>query len=79
MAERLVSDTWQQGSPYENYVGRWSRRVAPLFLAWLDMPAGRRPQVAGRRLWYGCVMCGDRRPMFAGIGHRGGAVGGFSR
>lgn len=37
-----VSDTWERGSPYEQYIGRWSRRVAPLFLAWLDQPAGRR-------------------------------------
>ncbi|GAB4559586.1 MAG: class I SAM-dependent methyltransferase [Rhizobacter sp.] len=37
-----VSDTWERGSPYEQYIGRWSRRIAPLFLAWLDQPAGRR-------------------------------------
>ncbi|RIH90503.1 Demethylmenaquinone methyltransferase [Calidithermus terrae] len=35
-------DTWEQGDPYERYVGRWSRRVAPLFLAWLGVPARRR-------------------------------------
>jgi SAM-dependent methyltransferase len=39
--ERL-SDSWERGSPYEQYVGRWSRRVAPLFLSWLSIPAGRR-------------------------------------
>lgn len=37
-----VSDTWERGSPYESYIGRWSRGIAPLFLAWLDQPAGRR-------------------------------------
>src|SRR5512145_2332529 len=37
-----VSDTWKRGSPYERYVGRWSRQVAPRFLSWLDIPAGRR-------------------------------------
>jgi Methylase involved in ubiquinone/menaquinone biosynthesis len=37
-----VSDTWERGSPYEQYVGRWSRRVAPLFLSWLNIPGGRR-------------------------------------
>jgi SAM-dependent methyltransferase len=37
-----VSDTWERGSPYERYVGRWSRLVAPQFLDWLDIPAGRR-------------------------------------
>jgi len=36
----MASDTWAQGDPYEQYVGRWSRQVAPLFLAWLDLPAG---------------------------------------
>lgn len=42
MQPKQVSDTWEQGDPYERYVGRWSRRVAPLFLSWLDLPAGRR-------------------------------------
>lgn len=37
-----VADTWQGGDPYERYMGRWSRRVAPAFLAWLDLPPGRR-------------------------------------
>ncbi len=37
-----VSDTWERGSPYEQYIGRWSRRIAPLFLDWLDQPAGKR-------------------------------------
>ena len=38
----FVSDTWERGSPYEQYIGRWSRRVAPLFLDWIGLPAGRR-------------------------------------
>src|SRR5688500_20286386 len=42
MAHKQVLDTWERGSPYEQYVGRWSRRVAPLFLSWLSIPAGRR-------------------------------------
>ncbi len=37
-----VSDTWERGSLYERYVGRWSRRVAPPFLSWLGIPAGRK-------------------------------------
>lgn len=41
MAHKQVSDTWERGNPYERYVGRWSRRVAPLFLSWLNIPAGR--------------------------------------
>lgn len=35
-------ETWGAGSPYERYVGRWSRRVASRFLAWLDLSAGLR-------------------------------------
>ena len=42
MAPRPRSDTWERGDPYEHYVGRWSRRVAPRFLAWLGIPAERR-------------------------------------
>lgn len=33
-----MPDNWQSGDPYEQYVGRWSRRVAPKFLDWLAMP-----------------------------------------
>src|SRR5512134_1258302 len=42
MENRQVSDTWERGDPYEQYVGRWSRRVAPLFLSWLGIPGGKR-------------------------------------
>ena len=35
MGQKQVSDAWERGSPYEQYVGRWCRRVAPLFLSWL--------------------------------------------
>ena len=37
-----ASDNWQVGAPYERYVGRWSRRVAPAFLEWLDVPPAKR-------------------------------------
>jgi SAM-dependent methyltransferase len=40
--DRQISDIWQRGSPYELYMGRWSRRVAPLFLDWLGLPPGLR-------------------------------------
>ena len=33
-------DSWKAGDLYEPYVGRWSRRVADRFLAWLGLPAG---------------------------------------
>lgn len=42
MSSTPVPDTWERGSPYEWYIGRWSRQMAPLFLAWLDRPAGQR-------------------------------------
>lgn len=41
MPQDPVSDTWERGDPYEQYVGRWSRRVAPHFLSWLRIPPGR--------------------------------------
>lgn len=42
MALPLIADHWERGDPYERYVGRWSRRVAPRFLSWLNLPAGLR-------------------------------------
>jgi SAM-dependent methyltransferase len=35
------TETWDSGETYERYVGRWSRRVARDFLAWLAIPVGR--------------------------------------
>lgn len=37
-----VADAWERGDPYERYIGRWSRAVAPLFLDWLAAPSGAR-------------------------------------
>jgi SAM-dependent methyltransferase len=37
-----LPDTWEQGRPYEQYIGRWSRLIAPLFLSWLDIAHDRR-------------------------------------
>jgi len=42
MDRRRVSDTWEQGDPYERYVGRWSRAVAPRFLSWLGIQHRRK-------------------------------------
>ena len=33
-------DNWGSGRPYEQYVGRWSRKVAKEFLAWLGVSPG---------------------------------------
>lgn len=31
-------DLWSAADAYERYMGRWSRRIAPLFLDWLAVP-----------------------------------------
>lgn len=36
MAEATRHDAWQAGDAYDNYMGRWSRLVAPRFLGWLS-------------------------------------------
>ena len=38
MAQTSRHDAWQAGDRYDAYMGRWSRRVAPLFLEWFDAP-----------------------------------------
>jgi trans-aconitate methyltransferase len=38
MAGVQPSDSWNEGDPYEMYVGRWSRLVARQFLDWLNLP-----------------------------------------
>ncbi|GAA0454780.1 methyltransferase [Paractinoplanes deccanensis] len=43
----MTGDVWAVGDAYEVYVGRWSRRVAPLFVGWLGVGAGRRWLDAG--------------------------------
>jgi SAM-dependent methyltransferase len=42
MTAAAQRDVWASGDRYEPYVGRWSRRVARDFVAWLGMPAGKR-------------------------------------
>lgn len=32
------ADRWSSGNDYETFMGRWSRLVAPDFLAWLEVP-----------------------------------------
>jgi len=36
---QAAKQNWEAGDPYEQYVGRWSRKVAREFLAWLQVPA----------------------------------------
>lgn len=35
------SGLWGKTDAYENYMGRWSRKIAPLFLEWLDAPINK--------------------------------------
>ena len=36
MAETTRHDAWNAGDSYEAYMGRWSRRIAPVFLDWIE-------------------------------------------
>ncbi len=31
-------DNWESGDPYEYFMGRWSKLMAPEFLNWLNLP-----------------------------------------
>jgi SAM-dependent methyltransferase len=35
-----VHDSWAAGASYEDFMGRWSRRLADRFVSWLDIPPG---------------------------------------
>ncbi|MBI2429928.1 MAG: class I SAM-dependent methyltransferase [Ignavibacteriales bacterium] len=35
-----MKDSWKDGSTYEDFMGRWSRQLAPKFVAWLGLPVG---------------------------------------
>jgi SAM-dependent methyltransferase len=37
-----MGDPWDQGDDYDQFMGRWSRLVAPRFLTWLDVADGSR-------------------------------------
>ncbi|MBL0183272.1 MAG: class I SAM-dependent methyltransferase [Chitinophagaceae bacterium] len=34
------TDTWSNGDPYEYFMGRWSKLMAPVFLQWLNAAYG---------------------------------------
>jgi len=40
MGEASRHDAWQAGDSYDNYMGRWSRRIAPMFLDLVALPGG---------------------------------------
>lgn len=37
---KIAMEDWDSGHAYEQYVGRWSRKVAVEFLRWLTVPRG---------------------------------------
>ena len=37
----IGEDPWDSGDPYEFFMGRWSRLIAPEFIRWLSMPSDR--------------------------------------
>jgi len=39
-AMRDDRDRWAAGATYEDFMGRWSRHLAPRFLSWLGIPSG---------------------------------------
>ncbi|HEY2720561.1 MAG TPA: class I SAM-dependent methyltransferase [Chitinophagaceae bacterium] len=36
---KKTADAWDESDPYEYFMGRWSKRIAPLFLSWLNLPS----------------------------------------
>jgi methylase of polypeptide subunit release factors len=41
MSEAARHDAWSAGESYDMFMGRWSRRIAPLFLDWLAPPVDK--------------------------------------
>lgn len=42
MTDASRHDDWASGDSYDAYIGRWSRRIAPLFLDFVDAGSGLR-------------------------------------
>jgi SAM-dependent methyltransferase len=40
MSDISTGQTWADGGAYEDYIGRWSRVIAPQVVAWMDVPPG---------------------------------------
>ena len=64
----MAPDRWQDAEAYERYIGRWSRRVADAFVAWLNVPDGIG--LGRRRLRHRRARGPDRRPDEAVAGRR---------
>lgn len=37
-----MSEIWASASPYDYFMGRWSRLIGRLFLEWLSVPSGKK-------------------------------------
>lgn len=46
----MALEAWDSGNAYEQYVGRWSRRIAVEFLRWLAL---------SKRLSWADIGCGN--------------------
>ena len=68
---RVPRDVFESGEAYEPYVGRWSRGVAPLFLSWLEIPAGRKWLDVGCGTGALCAAIVDRCSPFSVAGVSG--------
>ena len=60
MAGASIDSVWNEGNPYERYVGRWSRPVAAQFLRWLAMPPSLRWLDVGCGTGAVCAAIADR-------------------
>ena len=69
MTANISTDNWQRGNVYDSYVGRWSRRVAPEFLAWLEVAPGRRwlDVGCGTGALCGAILDGTRPSSVTGV------------
>jgi SAM-dependent methyltransferase len=65
----VIRDVWEAGDSYEAYVGRWSRRVARVFVSWLDTaPAMRWLDVCcGTGALTGAVLAGAEPEQVLGV------------
>lgn len=50
MIETTQHDAWQAGDAYEQYMGRWSRQLPPLFLECIDTSKDPIPGAASSEI-----------------------------
>ncbi|MGA7917644.1 MAG: methyltransferase domain-containing protein [Candidatus Acidiferrales bacterium] len=60
---------WNDAVGYENYVGHWSRAIAPRFLAWLALPTGLRwlDVACGTGALTGAILAGCEPKVVVGL------------